>query len=44
MAQEASLESAISHQLARIGTCSLDELTALLPGYSWAQVFALWTG
>ena len=40
MAQEASLKSAISHQLARIGTCSLDELTALLPGYSWAQVFA----
>jgi hypothetical protein len=40
MAQEASLESAIFHQLARVGTCSLDELTALLPGYSWAQVFA----
>ena len=40
MAQEASLESAISHQLARVGTCSRDELAALLPGYSWAHVFA----
>jgi DNA-binding transcriptional regulator PaaX len=35
-----SIESAIHQQLARAGTCSLDELAALLPGYSWAQVFA----
>lgn len=35
-----SIESAIHHQLARAGTCSLDKLTALLPDYSWAQVFA----
>ena len=40
MAQAYSLESAIHQQLARVGTCSLDELAALLPGYSWAQVFA----
>jgi len=35
-----SIELAIHHQLARAGACSLDELTALLPGYCWAQVFA----
>jgi hypothetical protein len=35
-----SLESAIPHQLARVGSCSLDELVALLPEYSWAQVFS----
>ena len=40
MAQAYSVESAIQQQLARVGTCSLDELIALLPGYSWAQVFA----
>jgi len=40
MAQTYSLESAIHQQLARAGTCSLDELAVLLPGYSWAQVFA----
>jgi len=40
MAQAYSIESAIHQQLARAGTCSLDELAALLPGYSWAQVFA----
>ena len=40
MAQAYSLESAIHQQLARVGTCSLDELAALLTGYSWAQVFA----
>ena len=34
------IASAIHHQLARAGACSLDELTALLPGYCWAQVFA----
>ena len=40
MALVYSIESAIHQQLARAGTCSLDKLTALLPGYSWAQVFA----
>ncbi len=40
MAQTYSIESAIRHQLARVGTCSLDELAAQLPGYSWAQVFS----
>ena len=40
MLQTDDLESAIHQELARVGTCSLDELAALLPGYSWAQVFA----
>jgi len=40
MALAPSIESAIHHHLARAGACSLDELTALLPGYCWAQVFA----
>ena len=40
MAQAYSIESAIRQELARVGTCSLDELAALLPGYSWAQVFS----
>lgn len=40
MAQVYLIESAIHQQLARAGTCSLDELAALLPSYSWAQVFA----
>jgi hypothetical protein len=40
MRQADSLDSAIHHQLVRIGTCSLDELVVLLPEYSWAQVFA----
>ena len=40
MAQALSIESAIHQQLARAGTCSLDELAALLPDYSWGQVFS----
>ena len=40
MAQAFSIESPIQQQLAQAGTCSLDELTALLPGYSWGQIFA----
>ncbi len=40
MAQAYVIETAVQQQLARVGTCSLDELAALLPGYSWAQVFA----
>jgi len=34
------LELAIHQQLARVSSCSLDELVALLPEYSWTQVFA----
>lgn len=40
MVQAYSIESAIHQQLARAGTCSLDELADLLPSYSWAQVFS----
>ena len=40
MAQALSIESAIQQQLARVGTCSLDELAALMPDYSWGQVFS----
>jgi hypothetical protein len=40
MAQTFLIESAIQQQLALVGTCSLDELADLLPGYSWGQVFA----
>lgn len=34
------IDSAIHRKLAQVGTCSLDELAALLPGSSWAQVFS----
>ena len=40
MTQVYAIESAIQRQLTLVGACSLDELAALLPGYSWAQVFA----
>jgi len=40
MGHASSLESAIHQQLVRVGSCSLDELVALLPNYSWAQVFS----
>lgn len=40
MAQAHTIELVIHQQLALVGTCSLDELASLLPGYSWAQVFA----
>ena len=40
MGHASLLELAIHHQLARVGTCSLDELAALLSEYAWAQVFA----
>ncbi|MEO7818549.1 MAG: hypothetical protein ABIS18_05320 [Actinomycetota bacterium] len=40
MTQVFSIESTIHQQLGRVGACSLDELAALLPGYSWAQVFS----
>jgi hypothetical protein len=39
MAQASSIEAAIQQQLRELGTCSLDELTFLLSGYSWGQVF-----
>lgn len=40
MEQICSVESAIYQQLIQAGTCSLDELADLLPGYSWVQVFS----
>ena len=40
MTQTYLLESEIHRQLAQVDSCSLDELAALLPGYSWAQVFS----
>ena len=40
MAQASAIELAIHQQLARSGACSLDELAAQLPDYSWAQVFS----
>ena len=35
-----SLDSAIHHVLARVGTCTLEALAKRLPSYSWSQVFA----
>ena len=40
MLQTDSLESAIRQVLARVGTCTLEELNERLPHYSWNQVFA----
>ena len=40
MSQVYAIESAIQQQLGLVGACSLDELAALVPSYSWAQVFA----
>lgn len=40
MAQTFILESAIQQELTRVGTCSLDDIAALLPDYSWAQIFS----
>jgi hypothetical protein len=40
MTQTAALESAIRQELARVGTCSLDELNERLPYYSWNLVFS----
>ena len=34
------LESTIRQELARVGTCTLEELNERLPYYSWNQVFA----
>ena len=40
MLQTDALESAIRQELARVGTCTLEELNERLPYYSWNQVFA----
>lgn len=40
MLQTDSLDSAIHHVLARVGTCTLEALAGRLPSYSWSQVFA----
>ena len=40
MFQTDSLESAIRQELARVGTCTLEELNERLPYHSWNQVFA----
>ena len=39
MLQTGDLESAIHQELARVGTCTLEELNERLPYYSWSQVF-----
>jgi hypothetical protein len=40
MTQTDVLELAIRKELARVGTCSLEELNERLPYYSWSQVFS----
>jgi len=35
-----SVDSVISHEVADLESCTLDELAQRLPAYSWAQVFA----
>lgn len=40
MLQMDSLELAIRQELARVGTCTLEELNERLPYFSWNQVFA----
>ncbi|MBI3357848.1 MAG: hypothetical protein HY038_13965 [Nitrospirae bacterium] len=40
MTQTDVLESAIRQELARVGTCSIEELNERLPYYSWNQVFS----
>jgi hypothetical protein len=35
-----SLDSVIFHEVTRLVSCPLDELTHRLPAYSWSQVFA----
>ena len=40
MFQTDALESAIRLVLARVGTCTLEELNERVPYYSWNQVFA----
>jgi hypothetical protein len=40
MLQIDDLESAIHQELARVGTCTLEELNERLPYSSWNQVFS----
>jgi hypothetical protein len=40
MHQTDTLESAIHQELARVGTCTLEELNERLPYSSWNQVFS----
>ena len=40
MLQTDSLDSAIHHVLARVGTCTLEALAERLPSYSSSQMFA----
>jgi len=40
MAQVYAVELAIHQQLARVGTCTLEELNERVPYYSWNQVFS----
>ena len=40
MFQTDTLESAIRLVLAKVGTCTLEELNERVPYYSWNQVFA----
>lgn len=40
MLQTDDLESAICQELARVGTCTLEELNERVPYSSWNQVFA----
>ncbi len=40
MTQIATLESAIHQELARVGTCTLEDLNERLPYFSWNQVFS----
>jgi hypothetical protein len=40
MLQTDYLESAIRQELARVGTCTLEELNERLPYYPWNQVFS----
>jgi hypothetical protein len=40
MLRSDSLESVICQELARVGTCTLQELNERLPYFSWSQVFS----
>ena len=39
-AQVSNVDSVICYEVARLVSCSLDELAQRLPVFSWAQVFA----
>jgi hypothetical protein len=40
MPQTDALESAILQELARVSTCTIEELREKLPSFSWNEVFA----